>query len=128
MLVIPLILSRKRLPGYMPVVGANSLAMQAACQVSPLSRVKATLESDESDSDFDKPVSSKDGSPETGKRLKGTKEMVFYRLKWGEVKMPDGWLRQEGTWTDCPDDEVGHLSFGTVFDDPRPPVEGRWYK
>ncbi|KAF4479188.1 hypothetical protein CGGC5_v012111 [Colletotrichum fructicola Nara gc5] len=38
-LLLPILLSRRVLPGYMPIVGSNSLAISAACHVSPLAKV-----------------------------------------------------------------------------------------
>lgn len=39
MMICPTILSRQKLPGQMPVVGSNSMAIAAACRVSPLAQV-----------------------------------------------------------------------------------------
>lgn len=113
--------------GYMPVVGANSLAMLAACQVSPLSRIQRSLdeECDTSGSDTEKLVASPNQNSENEERDSGVRDMVFYRLKWGEVRMPEEWYHQQQSGHI--DGEIGHLSFGTVFDDPQPPIDGRWY-
>ncbi|KAF4911889.1 hypothetical protein CGCVW01_v011272 [Colletotrichum viniferum] len=38
-LLLPILLSRRALPGYMPVLGSNSLVISAACRVSPLVKI-----------------------------------------------------------------------------------------
>lgn len=129
MVLIPIALSRKPLPGYMPIVGSNSLAMSAACRVSPLARVPTRLgnRSDEQDTELEELVPPSGEEPQVEERSESVYEqMVLYRLKWGEVEMPADWYQE------ADDDQrlgrVGHLSFGTIFDDPKPPTEGRWYR
>ncbi|EFQ31583.1 hypothetical protein CGRA01v4_01460 [Colletotrichum graminicola] len=56
------------------------------------------------------------------------KNMAYRLLKWGEVEMPEDWHREsaeEGNDQEAP--RVGHLSFGTILDDPQPPTEGYFY-
>ncbi|KAK2777504.1 hypothetical protein CKAH01_12052 [Colletotrichum kahawae] len=129
MVLIPIALSRKTLPGYMPIVGPNSLAMSAACRVSPLAKVLTSFSntSDEQDTELSELVPSSGEEPEDEESSESVYEkMVLCRLKWGEVEMPVDWYQE------VEDDQrlgrVGHLSFGTIFDDPKPPTEGRWYK
>lgn len=62
--------------------------------------------------------------PQMGQTIK-KKKMIYFPLKWGEVKMPKDWSRHP---TDGQEpEEVGHLSFGTVLDCPSPPKDGRLY-
>ncbi|KAH0422041.1 hypothetical protein CcaCcLH18_13050 [Colletotrichum camelliae] len=129
MVLIPIALSRKTLPGYMPIVGSNSLAMSAACRVSPLAKAPTSLSnmSDEQDTELDELVPSPGAEPEDEESSESVYEkMALYRLKWGEVKVPADWYQE--TDDDQRLGRVGHLSFGTIFDDPKPPTEGRWYR
>ncbi|KAJ0383896.1 hypothetical protein COL922a_009525 [Colletotrichum nupharicola] len=121
LLVIPIAISRKTLPGHMPVVGSSSYAISLACRVSPLARVCSNLRTASDDQD------SNEGREEVGESLESVREkMTLDRLKWGEVKMPEDWYHQEDDGQIS--ERVGHLSFGTVFDNPKPPSEGRLYR
>ncbi|KAF6837259.1 hypothetical protein CPLU01_03123 [Colletotrichum plurivorum] len=120
MITIPIVLSRKTNPGYMPAVGSNSLAISAACRVSSIAKAYPSVDHPrvDQDTELEDLVPPSDDAAGAGENTeKACEKMVFCRLKWGEVEMPEGWCQQ-----------VGHLSFGTVFDDPRPPTEGRWYQ
>ncbi|KAK1857309.1 hypothetical protein CCHR01_00090 [Colletotrichum chrysophilum] len=127
MMICPTILSRQKLPGQMPVVGSNSMAIAAACRVSPLSQVPTHSNEENTTQDTElKELVSTTGEGVEGVKGAGTpKTMIYFPLKWGEVEMPKNWHDQpEG----CRETEgVGHLSFGTVLDNPRPPKEGRLY-
>ncbi|KAF6829712.1 hypothetical protein CPLU01_07794 [Colletotrichum plurivorum] len=111
------------------VVGFNSLALAAACRVSPLAKIPADLgdRNDEQDAELDElmPRSNEGSGAEESLETSGSKNMAHYRLKWGEVEMPEDWYGRP-EHAQAPE-RVGHLSFGTVLDDPQPPVEGRWY-
>lgn len=146
MILWPILLSRKVLPGYMPIVGSNSLAISAACRVSPLAQVPRsegheigedakqpahkhvdripTDDSTRRDNELEELVPPAETSPEVEEGCGGAGDIALHPLKWGEVKMPEDWYTQEGQDLD----NVGHLSFGTVLDDPQPPVNGRWYR
>ncbi|KAL0939943.1 uncharacterized protein CTRU02_206553 [Colletotrichum truncatum] len=130
MMAGPIILSLKRLPGYMPVVGSNSLAMAAACRVSPLSKVPTTEYKGGSGEDTELEelvVGSKQSLQTSGDRFAcESGEMAYHPLKWGEVEMPQDWYDRVAIDGQT-NERVGHLSFGTVLDDPKPPVEGRFY-
>ncbi|KAF6820539.1 hypothetical protein CSOJ01_00795 [Colletotrichum sojae] len=129
MIIIPIVLSWKTNPGYMPAVGSNSLAISAARRVSPLAKARPSLDDPrlDQDTELEDLVPPSDDAAGAGENTeKACEKMVFCRLKWGEVEMPEGWCQQEGD--DPSSEQVGHLSFGTVFDDPRPPTEGRWYR
>lgn len=127
MMVIPIVLSWKTNPGYMPAVGSNSIAIAAACRVSPIAKVRPGLDDPglDQDTELEDLVPSSDDAEENPESAR--EKMVFCRLKWGEVEMPNDWCQQEAD-DQSPGQVVGHLSFGTVLDDPRPPTEGRWYK
>lgn len=111
------------------VVGSNSLAIAAACQVSPLAKIPTGLSdrNDEQDTELDvlMPSSTEDPGAEESLESGGSRNLAHYRLKWGEVEMPEEWYGQPEH--DQAPERVGHLSFGTVFDDPKAPIEGRWY-
>lgn len=111
------------------VVGSNSLAMAAACRVSPLARIPTDLAngSDEQDAELDEllPPANADSGAEEGLETSGSKNIAHHLLKWGEVEMPEDWYGRP-EHAQAPE-RVGHLSFGTVLDDPQPPVKGRWY-
>ncbi|KAF6785962.1 hypothetical protein CSOJ01_15499 [Colletotrichum sojae] len=121
-------LSKRELPGYMPLVGSNSLAISAACRVSPLSKAprRSTTEEETQDIELEECTPRSTGDPEVGGTADYQQDVVLYPLKWGEVKMPEDWYLQ----ADAPEetDRVGHLGFGTVEDDPQPPTNGRRYR
>ncbi|KAF5506131.1 hypothetical protein CGCS363_v004720 [Colletotrichum siamense] len=124
MMICPTILSRQKLPGQMPVVGSNSMAIAAACRVSPLAQVPP-------DSHEENNMQETELAELTGEYVEAAngsdnqKKMIYYPLKWGEVKMPKDWSKHP---TDGQEpEEVGHLSFGTVLDCPSPPKDGRLY-
>ncbi|KAK1850853.1 hypothetical protein CCHR01_06510 [Colletotrichum chrysophilum] len=130
-LLLPILLSRRVLPGYMPIVGSNSLAISAACHVSPLAKVPKgdgnevdarTWKQDATELQDLLAVANQ--HQESERSPTGMKSMVLYPLKWGDVKMPEDWYSEMGHEAN----DVGHLSFGTVADDPQPPKDGRWYR
>lgn len=93
MIIIPIVLSRKTNPGYMPAVGSNSLAISAACRVSPIAKARPSLDNPRLDQDTEledlfppsDDVTEAEKSPE-----RACEKMVFCWLKWGEVEMPKG--------------------------------------
>lgn len=121
-------LARRKLQGYMPLVGSNSLAISAACRVSPLSRIPGATTSDNGSSDIElEDLSSQSAEdPEGGRAADTEHDIALFPLKWGEVKMPEEWYLQN----DEPQEtgQVGHLGFGTAQDDPQPPTNGRRYR
>ncbi|KAF4826317.1 hypothetical protein CGCTS75_v009288 [Colletotrichum tropicale] len=124
MMICPTILSRQKLPGQMPVVGSNSMAIAAACRISPLAQVPT-------DSHEENNMQETELAELTGEYVEAAngsdnqKKMIYFPLKWGEVKMPKDWSKHP---TDGQEPkEVGHLSFGTVLDCPSPPKDGRLY-
>ncbi|EQB58659.1 hypothetical protein CGLO_01063 [Colletotrichum gloeosporioides Cg-14] len=124
MMICPTILSRQKLPGQMPVVGSNSMAIAAACRVSPLAQVPT--DSHEENNTHETELAELTG--EYVQAMNGSdnqKKMIYFPLKWGEVKMPKGWFKHPADGQEP--EEVGHLSFGTVLDCPSPPKDGRLY-
>ncbi|KAF6816036.1 hypothetical protein CMUS01_12330 [Colletotrichum musicola] len=121
-------ISRLQLPGYMPMVGSNSLAISAACRISPLSKALRGSTTEEESLEIElkecTPRSTED--LEVGETADVAGEIVLCPLKWGEVKMPEDWYLQDNGLDAA--GQVGHLGFGTVEDDPQPPTNGRRYK
>jgi hypothetical protein len=137
LIFVPLPIALKRIPGYMPVVGSNSLAIAAACHVSPLTNVTSPDPSSKTNALVD--VEGTEGettalkSDRTTVETKGLDQQRdrFVRmsqclLKWGIVKMPKEWQDQYEP-NQSSDGAVEHLSFGTILDEPREPVNNRWY-
>lgn len=137
---IPLVLSRRRLPGSAVAVGCNSFVISASCHVSMLSKPDAefksssepplhglddsseALELDENQfptrTDVDDDETSRQSLEE--KRLE---RIAQSRLKWGVVQMTDDWYQRYGE----PYGNVGHISFGTTEDEVGSPRDGQWY-
>lgn len=129
MMIIFLGLSLRPTIGNMPVVGSNSLAIAANCRISPLSKVPRSfaVSGNGFETELEELMPPSFQGPQTRSDPEDPRDMIYSRLKWGEVKMPDEWYDQ-GDETREVYGEVGHLSFGTVMDDPQPPKEGRWYR
>ncbi|KAF0324135.1 hypothetical protein GQ607_008565 [Colletotrichum asianum] len=130
MMIIPIILSRKQLAGYMPIVGSNSMAMAAACRVSPIAKIPTRIDHDDEGQATEleelRPASSIAVSEEGPSAPSQSTGMSLFFLRWGEVEMPKSWYeRVELDGQEAA--EIGHLSFGTVLDEPKPPKEGRFY-
>ncbi|EQB56389.1 hypothetical protein CGLO_03604 [Colletotrichum gloeosporioides Cg-14] len=131
MMIIPIILSRKQLAGYMPIVGSNSMAMAAACRVSPIAKIPTRIDDKDDEGQATeleelRPTSSIAVSEEGLSAPSQSTDMPLFLLRWGEVEMPKSWYeRVEMDGQEAA--EFGHLSFGTVLDDPKPPKEGRFY-
>lgn len=118
MILFLIILSRRKLPGYMPIVGSNSLALAASCRVSLQAKVPKIRDSENRDRDGEV-----ERSPES------LKDMTLHPLKWGELGMLEDWrLCWQKSESDARSVKLACLGFGTELDKPRTPVEGRWYK
>lgn len=131
------------LPPNSIVVGSNSFAIAAACQVSPL--VGGNTEDRESHHEFTAdrqgdevglhhimaPYSSLLGRGDEaseactdGEERKATLLRVSQsKIKWGVVKMPTSW-QQQFNGQNAP---VEHMSFGLPEDDVQQPLVGHWY-
>ncbi|KAF4841974.1 hypothetical protein CGCSCA4_v009105 [Colletotrichum siamense] len=134
MVLFPIALSRRNLPGFMPIVGSNSLAMMAACRVSPLAKVpKLTndenMPNDQPDTELEELAPELSRSTHHGNEssdVASVKNIALCLLKWGEVEMPDEWYRHI-EWRCRTTEDFKHLSFGTMLDEPATPIEGYWY-
>ncbi|KAF3809723.1 hypothetical protein GCG54_00005264 [Colletotrichum gloeosporioides] len=131
MMIIPIFLSRKQLAGYMPIVGSNSMAMAAACRVSPIAKIPTRVDDKDDKGQATeleelRPTSSIAVSEEGLSAPSQSTDMPLFLLRWGEVEMPKSWYERVGM-DGQEAAEIGHLSFGTVLDDPKPPKESRFY-
>lgn len=132
------------LPPRTVVVGSNSLAIAAACQVSPLigqnqsqlrtSRPGATAAQEDDEIELQhlsspnvSLLTSHDqasGSCQDEEEWKATLLRVSQsKIKWGVVKMPSSWA-ERFNGLDAP---VEHITFGLPEDDVQQPVVGKWY-
>ncbi|TDZ32092.1 hypothetical protein C8035_v012335 [Colletotrichum spinosum] len=139
MVLVPVVLARRPLPGYMPVVGSNSAALQAASRPSPLAKlppaaVVAGARSVDTAAtvlemkDLIPPSSPRGSLSSSASATPDHRNLAFGLLKWGEVEMPDEWHSRVGDgWAEQTTERIKHLSFGTVLDQPQPPREGHWY-
>lgn len=129
MIIVPIVIARQELPGYMPVVGSNSRAMLAASRVSPVAKIPAITAAVETE--LQELISAPDegASGKSSVNPDAHRNMAFRVLKWGEVEMPEEWHREVGDAGNGREEtpRIRHLSFGTVLDDPQPPTEGCFY-
>ncbi|KAI0533756.1 hypothetical protein GGR58DRAFT_485453 [Xylaria digitata] len=156
LITIPIILSFKKLPPNMVIVGSNSLAISAACHASSLSR--ATLDNRAQDIPRDGGGISEEvndgGLTETRQRqsseytdvestsmlhnhdpesMLGDNEGVSKNLdvlgRIARSKIRWGVVKMPPEWytTFTQNDEVEHLSFGVEKDEVSSPEPGRWY-
>lgn len=152
MAFVPIWAGFRRLPSDAPDVGCDSLAIAAACHISPatqppppprriagagsgveeseveLTPLRGTIESwrqgllARQESPRKASALAEDGADEA--EVDRRARTAQSRLRWGVVEMPDGWREPLDT-----DDggHVGHLSFGVAGCDVQPPVEGNLY-
>ncbi|KAK1844229.1 hypothetical protein CCHR01_13130 [Colletotrichum chrysophilum] len=106
------------------------MAIAAACRVSPIAKIPTRIDHDDEGQATEleelRPASSIAVSEEGPSAPSQSTDMPLFLLRWGEVEMPKGWYER----VDLDGQEVaeiGHLSFGTVLDEPKPPKEGRFY-
>lgn len=136
MMLVPVWLARGYLPGDGPdtggrsvLVGTNSLAVAAACHPSSLS--KALVPGQEEGAGCQSPGADADeeGSLWEGeKRGKGVGDcLAESRIRWGVVRMPEGFHEGNLGMAISGGEGVGHLSFGMREDGVEAPVKGRWY-
>lgn len=134
------------LPRNTVVVGSNSLAIAAACQVSPLvgqsgeqprarnspSEYMASHPEDEielshlvvpSPSLLALSDQASDSWNDEEKRKETLLRVSRSKIRWGVVKMPPSWAEQFNRR----DTEVEHISFGLPEDNVQEPIEGHWY-
>ncbi|KAF2969729.1 hypothetical protein GQX73_g3813 [Xylaria multiplex] len=156
LITIPIILSFKKLPANMIIVGSNSLSISAACHASSLSR--ATLGNRARGIPRDGGGISEevndDGSTETRQRQsseytdvestsmlhnhdlesilsdnEGVSKSLDVLGRIARSKIRWGVVKMPPEWytTFTQNDEVEHLSFGVEKDEVSPPEPGRWY-
>ncbi|KAF5509989.1 hypothetical protein CGCS363_v002445 [Colletotrichum siamense] len=134
MTLSPIALSRRNLPGCMPIVGSNSLAIMAACRVSPSAKIP-TSDNSENTSIDQEDTELEDLVPESSRSISNeheisnadtNKNIALHLLKWGEIKMPDEWYRLN-EWRCRMEEDFQPLGFGTTLDEPQTPIEGCWY-
>ncbi|KAM0553267.1 hypothetical protein ACHAPJ_007557 [Fusarium lateritium] len=131
-LCIPLLLSLRKLPGDMVVVGSNSLAIAAACHVSKSSGPSPSGYVPER-GDSENAAGVELTTFTRGKRKQECDSLVSSvhativerKIKWGEVRMEDSFYHEL-------EDETGingirHLSFGTEEDRVETPRQREWY-
>lgn len=143
---IPPIFGWLSLPRNTVVVGSNSLAIAAACQVSPLvgqtdeqhragkssSEHMVGHEEDEielrhliapSPSLLTLGDQASDSWNDEEQRKATLLRVSRSKIRWGVVKMPSSWAEQ----FNMRDTEVEHISFGLPEDDVQQPIVGHWY-
>lgn len=134
------------LPSNTVVVGSNSLAIAAACQVSPLvgqnqSHPEAPRQKDTCDPqgngtsielhrlmtpsprDFTRDDQTSEFYQDDEEQKSLLARVSQSKIRWGVVKMPSSWEEQ----FDRRDIAVGHVSFGLPEDDVQQPITGHWY-
>lgn len=144
--LMPPIFGNLALPPNTVVVGSNSLAMAAACQVSPLvgqnrshpevSRQQDTYDPQGDGTSIELPrlmapslrnFTCDDQTSESYQDDEEQKSLLARvsqsKIRWGVVKMPSSWEEQ----FDRRDIAVGHVSFGLPEDDVQQPITGHWY-
>lgn len=143
---VPPIFGFLTLPSNTVVVGSNSLAIAAACQVSPLvgqnqSQNQPRISHQESmvDQQDDEMelhhlmepspslLARDDQASESRNDEEVWKDKLLRvsqsKIKWGVVKMPSSWEEQFNRR----DIAVEHISFGLPEDDVQQPIVGHWY-
>lgn len=141
---MPPIFGSLALPPNTVVVGSDSFAIAAACQVSPLvgqnhshpevPQQKNTRDPHRNDIELRRlmapsPIlfSHDDRTSESHRDDEEQKSMLVRvsqsKIRWGVVKMPSSWKEQ----FDRRDIAVGHVSFGLPEDDVQQPITGHWY-
>lgn len=130
------VLSRLTLPGTIPVVGSNSLAIAVACKVSPVTGFNKRTEASENHGNTEHRVDEAQTSHETSERsstetdssahlteFELRRKLAESEIKWGLVKMPRSWRQRHERYAE----KVEHLSFGTREDGVDMPYNGCWH-
>lgn len=141
-LMTPPIFGALTLPSNTVVVGSSSLAIAAACQVSPLvgkSQLRTSYQESRVDQQDDEMelrhliapspslLSCGDQASESRDDEEVWKATLLRvsqsKIRWGVVKMPSSWEEQFHRR----DIAVEHISFGLPEDDVQQPIGGHWY-
>lgn len=141
---MPLLFGLIPLPPKTFVVGSNSLAIAAACQVSPLvgqnqprpekSYHESTAEPQDDEIELrhlmaaSSSLLTRDGQTSESRNDEEVWKSTLLRvsqskIRWGVVKMPSSWEEQ----FERQDITVEHISFGLPEDDVQQPIVGHWY-
>ncbi|KAL5597141.1 hypothetical protein FOBRF1_010934 [Fusarium oxysporum] len=129
---VPLLLSMRRLPGDMVIVGSNSLAIAAACHVSKASKVdisdcssKTDTSGRETGMELTIYPHHRDEEGDDVRTLSVYARIAESKVKWGVVRMEDSFYNELKDEVDV--NEIGHLSFGVQDDAVGKPEFQKWY-
>lgn len=133
LICIPVIVGLFKLPQNSIVVGCNSFAIATSCHVSPLSQVDE-LSDDGAESEAGLELLVCNRLPTVGLALiadDASRELLVRisqsELKWGVIRVPNGWPLQDADDLEEDAPSVGHISFGTKMDVISVPVAGNLY-
>ncbi|PCD31466.1 hypothetical protein AU210_011117 [Fusarium oxysporum f. sp. radicis-cucumerinum] len=129
---VPLLLSMRRLPGDMVIVGSNSLAIAAACYASKASKVDisdCSVKTDTSGRETDMELivypHHREEEGDDRRTLLIYARIAESKVKWGVVRMEDFFYNELKDEVDV--NEIGHLSFGVQEDAVGKPEFQKWY-
>ncbi|KAJ4047599.1 hypothetical protein NW758_005950 [Fusarium oxysporum] len=129
---VPLLLSMRRLPGDMVIVGSNSLAIAAACHASKASKVDisdCSVKTDTSGRETDMELTvyphHREKEGDDRRTLSVYARIAESKVKWGVVTMEDSFYNELKDEVDV--NEIGHLSFGVQDDAVGKPEFQKWY-
>ncbi|ENH74955.1 hypothetical protein FOC1_g10002500 [Fusarium oxysporum f. sp. cubense race 1] len=129
---VPLLLSMRRLPGDMVIVGSNSLAIAAACHASKASKVdisdcsvKTDTSGRETDMELTVHPHHREEEGDDRRTLSVYARIAESKVKWGVVRMEDSFYNELKDEVDV--NEIGHLSFGVQDDAVGKPEFQKWY-
>ncbi|KAM5362963.1 hypothetical protein ACJA88_013787 [Fusarium oxysporum] len=129
---VPLLLSMRRLPGDMVIVGSNSLAIAAACHASKASKVDisdCSVKTDTSGRETDMELTvyphHREEEGDDRRTLLIYARIAESKVKWGVVRMEDFFYNELKDEVDV--NEIGHLSFGVQEDAVGKPEFQKWY-
>ncbi|PCD25522.1 hypothetical protein AU210_014625 [Fusarium oxysporum f. sp. radicis-cucumerinum] len=129
---VPLLLSMRRLPGDMVIMGSNSLAIAAACHASKASKVdisncssKTDTSGRETDMELTVYPYYREDEGDDRRTLSVYARIAESKVKWGVVRMEDSFYNELKDEVDV--NEIGHLSFGVQDDAVGRPEFQKWY-
>jgi hypothetical protein len=122
--MVPLVLSRFSLPGHSVLATNNSAVISAACHSTPAESSSLTVEMSESDMSKQNLLPQQSPYDMEGDQLFEVidraehllTKMATQEVKWGVVFTGSGTV-----------EDPGHLSFGSMDHNVKPPVEGMYY-
>ncbi|RKK68116.1 hypothetical protein BFJ69_g13911 [Fusarium oxysporum] len=129
---VPLLLSMRRLPGDMVIVGSKSLAIAAACHASKASKVdisdcssKTDTSGRETGMELTVYPHHREEEGDDRRTLSVYARIAESKVKWGVVRMEDSFYNELKDEVDV--NEIGHLSFGVQDDAVGKPEFQKWY-